>query len=53
MARWENEDVSGLNLPDENKTNALYVMGEIYDHLKLYNETTLLGFNFNNFINMT
>ena len=24
MARWENEDVSGLNLPDENKTNVEY-----------------------------
>lgn len=24
MARWENEDISGLNLPDENKTIVEY-----------------------------
>jgi len=35
---------------DENKTNALYVLGDIYDHLKSFNETTLIGLDFNKYI---
>lgn len=35
---------------DENKTNALYKLGEIYDHLKLYNSHILLRDDFNDYI---